>query len=919
MPHPMPPGEVTRRDFVGMLGASAALAGLVGCTREPREEILPYVDTALDALPGTARQYATAMTIDGYATGLLVTTRDGRPLKIEGNPLHPSSHGAAGVMHQASILQLYDPDRARTCRIGPRDVRWEALLAALRPDQLLPRVGARGVGLSFLLEPTSSPLHVAMIDAVRTRYPECSVHYFAALGHEQVVRGCQLAFGRAAIPYHDLSRADVIVSLGADFLAAGPDHLHLAHDWSVRQARDPKPLLFVAEPVPTPTGTVAGDRVAATTAQLLQIALRLLDAAAPAAAAPVPATGLPQPLQSWCDRLAGQLQRNAVIIASPQLPASLHAAVAALNRQLDPDGTRTRYIAPPILDAGGRAHDLTDFANQLAAGQVDTLVVAAANPVYAAPGDVRLGTLMRQIPTRLYLGEYVDETAAVATHFANASHYLEAWGDSRSYDGSVLPAQPMIAPLHDGHSAAELLSAIAGDPASGRELLQRHCPDSIARDALRTGLVRGVVPQRLAVTPNIPGVREALAATVPATGTVLQLIPGHGVHDGRFAGNAWLQELPDPVTKLTWDNAAMVSPAFAAELGVASGDLLSLHLGDQLVELPALATPGMADQVVAIALGYGRRGEGILTRPIGVNVNPLRASASEFETAHVIVTRTGRRMDLAITQAHWSIEGRGDDLVDGHIPSPPATLYPPRRPAPDGFGRDQWAMTIDLARCTGCSACVVACQAENNVPVVGRTGVLQSREMHWLRIDRYIDETPGGARFTNQPMLCQHCEHAPCEYVCPVNATVHSDDGLNEMVYNRCVGTRFCSNNCPYKVRRFNWFDYTSKVSEFTLMQRNPQVTVRDRGVMEKCTFCVQRIRGAQSDAQIAGRDRTGAVQTACQQTCPTQAIQFGSLTDPDSGMTSRFADPRSFSALGALNTAPRVRYFRRHDPESPA
>jgi molybdopterin-containing oxidoreductase family iron-sulfur binding subunit len=461
-----------------------------------------------------------------------------------------------------------------------------------------------------------------------------------------------------------------------------------------------------------------------------------------------------------------------------------------------------------------------------------------------------------------------------------------------------------------------LLGLMVGEPATGRSLLSILHPASVTDEALRRGVVAGSAFPRLApsASAHLPDESGNPPATVAGTVTVA-LAPGRMTYDGRFAGNAWLQELPDPITKLTWDNAALLSPGLASRLGVDRGDIISLRAGAAHIDVPVLVVPGHADDAVSVALGYGRRAASIDAAPIGVDAAALRGPTALFCIPGVTVERTGGRRLLAVTQEHWSIEDRKSAVFgSGTPPRPPLALYHAPAPASDGFGADQWAMAIDLDLCTGCSACVVACQAENNIPVVGRDGVLQSREMHWIRIDRYMEGPPTTPTFRVQPMLCQHCENAPCEYVCPVDATVHSDDGLNEMVYNRCVGTRFCSNNCPYKVRRFNWFDYNAHVSEFGMMAKNPDVTVRARGVMEKCTFCVQRIRRAQREAEVDGRPATGPVITACQQGCPTNAIVFGSLTDATSEVRRAFADARARSALEELGTVPRVRYLARND-----
>jgi molybdopterin-containing oxidoreductase family iron-sulfur binding subunit len=583
------------------------------------------------------------------------------------------------------------------------------------------------------------------------------------------------------------------------------------------------------------------------------------------------------------------------------------------------------FTPPPIMEAGERSHDLSAFAASLQS-DVDTLLALDVNVCYAAPPELDLAHHVQSLPNALYLGAYDDETARVTTWHVPASHYLESWGDARAYDGTVSIVQPLIAPLYQSLTVAELLGTVAGVSAADvHDLLTKSAGSSWA-EVLRRGMVPDSAGPRLTPAAQLSAAaqvqRGILSRRGASMGLEMMFVPGASVYDGRFANNAWLQELPDPITKLTWDNAALIGPGGATRSHLATGDIVRLAVGSRSLEVPALVVPGHADDAVSLAIGYGRDGAEATARRIGSNANLLRTTKAPYSALAVSLTLTGGRRALATTQQHWAIEGRARDVLTGanvigdtsRARSPnrrrPLTLYEPPAPSSTGFGADQWAMTIDLDLCTGCSACVVACQAENNVPTVGRKGVLESREMHWLRIDRYVDDE--AHHVETQPMLCQHCEKAPCEYVCPVNATVHSDDGLNEMVYNRCVGTRFCSNNCPYKVRRFNWFDYNDELAETIRMAKNPAVTVRQRGVMEKCTFCVQRIRRAQADAELAGAAHTGPVITACQQACPTHAIVFGSLTDQESDVVRFAHDPRAFSALDDLGTVPRVRYLRR-------
>jgi len=946
---PGTPGTLPRRDFMAWLGASMALAGVSGCVREPDRTILPYIKTPPDVVPGHATHYATAMELDGYGTGLIVESHDGRPTKIEGNPDHPASLGAAGIHQQAAVLQLYDPNRARTLRVGRKRATWQSVVASLSPARLSRRVGQRGAGLRILLEPTASPLVARMLARVHERYPDARVYFYSPLASSARDQASRAAFGQLVVPQYHLSAAAVVVALDADFLASGPFHLRQAHDLAQRRRSEAHNRLYVAESCPSPTGTLASRRLAATPTELAQISAALMSAIAsdPRFESHLALGGASAPTLSpaarvWVAAVASDVIAQAgrcVVIAGDRQPIEVQVAAHMLNAALGGHDT-TRYTAAPIIAAGSPAHDIAAFASDLQSGSVDTLVILGGNPCYGAPADLALPQRIRAIPNSVFLGAYDDETARASVWHVPAAHFLESWGDTRAYDGTVAITQPLIAPLYGGHTPAELLALIAGTNAAAYDLLRdawRTSPETSGTEAWNDALRRGVVSGS-ALPPVDPALRPGAAAAAFRTlaGAASQqdaidlvILPSAAVHDGQFANNPWLQELPDPITKLTWGNALQISPVLAERLGLANGDVATVEHDGRSLDAPILVVPGHADASVSLPMGYGRGGAESVARGVGVSATMLRTLASPYLARGIVLRPTGRHVELALTQTHWSLEGRASSVLGEQRgpPTPagptgrrrPLTLYEPAAPSATGFGADQWAMAIDLDVCTGCSACVVACQAENNVPVVGRDDVLRSREMHWLRIDRYIEGTPAAPSFAVQPMLCQHCEKAPCEYVCPVNATVHSDDGLNEMIYNRCVGTRFCSNNCPYKVRRFNWFDYNAEIAETERMAKNPEVTVRGRGVMEKCTFCVQRVREAQAAAQLSGAERTGPVITACQQTCPTQAIVFGSLTDPASDVSREFNDPRSFSALAELGTVPRVRYLRRRDSDAAA
>ncbi|HKU61719.1 MAG TPA: 4Fe-4S dicluster domain-containing protein [Gemmatimonadales bacterium] len=933
-------GGLDRREFVRLLGACLALAGLDGCVRRPRQPILPYVGRPLQPLATEARHYATSMTLDGYATGLLVESHAGRPTKIEGNPDHPASLGAAGAFEQASLLGLYDPQRARTVRNGGRRSSWAELRTTLGSPAMSRAVGARGTGLHLLLEPTASPFLLGLVALVRDRYPECRVHWDAPLGADGSHLATAALLGKPVQPVYDLTAARVLLSVDADLLGSVPFGLRYAHDFAAGRrpgAGSGMSRLYVMETAPSVTGGMADHRLALRPSRMapLMRALAARVAEAVGAEPPAQATELPGPIAAWARALGADLAAHrgqcAVAVGERQ-PAEIHGLAHWLNVVLGNEGRTVRYIEPPLAPVA-RDTDLAALAESIRGGQVACLAILEGNPVYTAPPALDFASLLGRVGETVYLGLYRNETARACRRSVPGQHYLEMWGDGRAWDGTLSPVQPLVDPLFGGHGPAELLAALAGATGEPHALLRadwerRRSSGASWDEALQRGAVEGsaapAVPVRLVSDPRTAIAR--LAASAGDEGTIeLSLVRSNTIHDGRFGNNPWLQELPDPVTKLTWANAAWLSPATASRHRVDTGRMVTVSVDGREVTLPAVVVPGHADDVITIALGYGRSPggteEGVEQVAAGVGANGYELASSRGQEQRPVSLRVSSdRVDLPITQEHWRLEGRQIALhatmeelrrrpaVSGEQRRP-LTLYQPEHPP----AQRQWAMVVDLSACTGCSACVVACQAENNIPVVGPDGVRKSREMHWLRLDRYYAGTAEDPVVLSQPMLCQQCEKAPCEYVCPVAATVHSPDGINEMVYNRCVGTRFCSNNCPYKVRRFNWFDYNAEVSETERLAKNPDVTVRARGVMEKCTFCVQRIREAEIAARVEGRlGGPGEVRTACQQSCPTRAITFGSLTEAGSEVTRLWEDPRGYAALEELGTLPRVRYLAR-------
>jgi molybdopterin-containing oxidoreductase family iron-sulfur binding subunit len=938
------PLEASRRSVLQMLGASAAFATLGGCLKQPAEKILPYTKQPPEVTPGIPSHYATASTIDGHATGLLVTSNEGRPTKIDGNPDHPSSRGGVGVLEQATLLSLYDPQRAKVFKYkGEPRALHDFLSGAVANGRALQ--DRKGEGLRFLLEPGSSPLIARLRERILDRYPKARFSAYSAVPLQRIHDGSMLAFGAAYETRLDLSKAKVICSLDADLLSALPGTITAMRQWADKRVPPEGPgnsqnemgRLYAVETNLTVTGMNADHRLRLRPSQLDRFGLALLGRLATSVPSLSRYSGLAsrftldEHAAKFADALAKDLVRagrGALLAVGPRQSALLLAVAHAVNSGLR---SECAAVAKPVLhdmDAGPRSlHALTE---DMRSGAVDTLVITAWNPVYCAPFDLNFGKALSQVKNSVYRSLYEDETSARAGWMIPGLHPLESWCDARAHDGTITFVQPLIQPLYGGLTEAEVLAAFLGEGDRSayvqlRDLWRSRAPapfEATWEKWLADGYVDGT-----ATRPETPQVRhdailaEANKAQSAESGYEINVIPDYRIWDGRFGNNGWLQELPDPVTKTTWENHARISPAFAAKLGVTNGDLVDLGLYGPPARAPVVIEPGHADDCVTVALGYGRSGAGEeLARGLGFDTAPLRHSDAPFVSAGLTVVPVGSSSPIAQTQEHHSMEGRAiaisttlEKLKEtneklAEMRGVPLTYHMPAR-----YPGHRWGMSIDLSRCTGCNSCMVACQSENNVSVVGKDGVVRSREMHWLRIDRYFTGSESDPGVVFQPLMCVQCESAPCEYVCPVNATVHSDEGLNEMVYNRCVGTRYCSNNCPYKVRRFNFFNYTGNFSETEKMVFNPDVTVRARGVMEKCTYCVQRIERARIVTRVQGRDmRDGDIVTACQQACPTEAIVFGDLNDEKSLVSRRNAEERRYDLLHELGTRPRTGYLAR-------
>jgi len=957
----------TRRSFLKAAGFTFAGAVASSCSRGPEVSAIPYVVQPEGLVAGRPVLYASTCGACEARCGLLVTTRDGRPVKLEGNTDHPLSGGATCAAGQASLLGLYDSLRlAYPLRRGQRST-WAEVDRAILAE--LDRIRRAGGAVRILTPTITSPTTAAVIAEFVATFKNARHVSYDPIPASAVLEAHALTHGARLLPHYRFDRADAIVSFDADFLGTWISPVEYTRGYAGRRRvgeRVPavSPYHLQIESRLSLTGSNADRRLRAAPGEIGHLATHLAARLARRAGTPFPADGVvPSPADAELDVAADRLwaARGRALVVSASEDVRVQLLCNLMNQMIGAYGA-TLDLERPSYQRQGRDTDLAVLGAELSRGEVQALVVAGVNPVYDLPDAATLMADLRRVPLVVSTAERVDETAALAQFVCPEPHYLESWGDAEAVSGVVSLVQPVVAPLGDTRSLIESLSLWgSGAQTAALDRIRGHWERAIypragSSDPFATfwdrTLERGVVeiPEAKPSTPARPrpfdasAVRPILRPDAPAAASfALVLYPTIGMLDGRHGHNAWLHELPDPVTKVTWDNYACLSPAAARTLDIHDGDVVRVTAtGTPALELPAFVQPGQHDAVVAIAIGYGRAGTDrfakvgppwIEARPqvglVGVAASPLVAMGEggrQSSGRAVTVVKTGRTHPLASTQIHHTLahapasdEGIIQEVTLAELRSAPAPKHEEAGdlwPADHQYPEHRWGMSIDLDSCTGCSACVIACQAENNIPVVGQDEVRRQREMHWIRIDRYYsgnDEAPGVA---HQPMLCQHCDHAPCETVCPVIATSHTDEGLNEQIYNRCVGTRYCANNCPYKVRRFNWFDYPHE-DRLQNLVFNPNVTVRSRGVMEKCTFCVQRIEETKIEARRTGTPiADGAVKSACQQVCPAEAIVFGDLHDPKSRVAALARSGRAYRVLEDLGTAPAVRYLKvvRHE-----
>ncbi|MGA3185602.1 MAG: TAT-variant-translocated molybdopterin oxidoreductase [Bryobacteraceae bacterium] len=904
----------SRRRFLTLMGASVALAGASACTVQPKEVIVPYVRQPEELVPGNPLFYATAMSVGGFATGLLVESHLGRPTKIEGNPQHPASLGATDAAMQASLLTLYDPDRSQVVTRNGSIDSWGNFLTALTDARDVAGLKA-GAGLRILTGTVTSPTLASQIKEFLTSYPSAKWHQYEPCGRHSARAGAMMAFGKPVNTVYRFDRADVIVSLDADFLCSGmPGGIRYARDYSARRraaAQDASvlpPRLYAAEGTPSITGGMAEHRFRMRSSEVEDFASKLM--------------------QSPVGKDLNAHQGASIIIAGEHQPPRVHAIAHALNQTLGNVGKTILYTDPVESNPVDELASLGELVSDMRSGAVETLLILGGNPVYDAPADFNFLDALKQVRLRAHLGLYDNETAAWCHWHVPEAHYLESWSDSRAYDGTVSLVQPLIAPIYGGKTPHEILNLLNNHAdQSAHDTLRNYWQtqhkgqdfDDFWQISLHDGVVAGTSSGE--ITPGPAKVPDA-GKTIPA-GLEIVFRPDPAIGDGAMSNNAWLQEMPKPQNKMTWDNAVWISPKSAQRYGVATGDVIEIDLRGNKVDGPVWIMPGHADESITIHFGYGRTRAGKVANGVGFNAYAIRTSTSPWLDAGVEITQKSHGYAFATTQHTQTMEERDPFRVAtfSEYHAHPEFARPPEDQVPDDhtmfplweYKQHKWGMSIDLTSCVGCQACTIACQSENNIAVVGKEEVAKGRHMNWIRVDRYYQGSLDDPEMYFQPVPCMHCENALCELVCPVAATVHSGEGLNEMVYNRCVGTRYCSNNCPYKVRRFNFFLYSDWYTPSLYGSRNPDVTVRSRGIMEKCSYCIQRINRAKIDAERQDRPLAdGEIVTACQQVCPAEAIVFGDLNDPNSRVSKLKKQQRDYSLLEELDTRPRTTYLAR-------
>ena len=957
---------VSRRGFLKVMGASLALAGLSGCTKQPDETIYPYVRQPEDLVLGRPVYFATAFPFPTGAIPLLVKSDAYRPIKLDGNPEHPFNRGTSDPITQGTLLDLYDPDRSQRVLYRGEIREWAAFLAAFRA-MASDKKASGGSGFYILSDTVTSPTLAAQWKQAQQSYPNAKWMQWDPLNRDSAYTASKAAFGDYYDAQYRLEGADVIVSLDADFLSgiAHPGFLRLAGDYAGRRrllptAANPNPQinrLYAVESTPTTTGFKAEHRLTLKASEVAGFAAAL------AAAVGAPSNGSSSgwgtgPQQKFLSTLAADLKANGgrcVVIPGEQQPAQVHLAAIAINQVLGNAGKTVVYTPTVNPMPSIQSDDMRTLVSDMQAGKVDWLLILNANPAYTAPVDLHFEDAMDKVNTVVHLGSHLDETAVRAQWHINSAHFLESWSDTRAYDGTLSVVQPMIDPLYSGKSAHEIIQSLLDQPNLTAYQVVRNTwsaahpggdQEFAWRKVLHDGFVSGSAFEAKTVSAKLDQVSLAPAQNQGGGQGGIEVIfrADPNIYDGRYANVGWLQEIPKPITSMSWDNAALMSYNTLGKLGLAEQDVVAIESNGNKVLAPVFAIPGHPDDAATLYLGYGRRNVGRVGAGMGFDAYAIRSSNGLLFAPGAKLTKTGKSYEFAVTKSHYTDhrgalaggDGSGTHSLEGNeafnrgiiryatideFKQNPNFAHEekiPEDPEPDEtmfsnwrYEKNAWAMAIDMNSCVGCNACIAACYAENNIAVVGKHQTQTGRIMQWIRIDTYFEGDLEAPRAHFQPMTCQQCENAPCEQVCPVGATVHSPEGLNLMIYNRCVGVRYCSNNCPYKVRRFNFLLFSDFETESLKLMRNPDVTVRSRGVMEKCTYCTQRIVAAKIAADKENREvRDGEIVTACQQACPTEAIVFGNINDKASRVSRIKAQHRNYGVLADLNVKPRTTYI---------
>ena len=959
---------LSRRNFLSLIAASVALAGLEGC-KKPVQKIIPYVEAEIGTIPGIPKYYASTIPWKNNALGVVIENHDERPVKVEGNEKHPSTLGKSNAFSQASTIEMYDPDRARGVKYNGEKVDWSEYLKFAKDINK-----GDGKGLAVLMQESSSPTIKSIQNDFKTKFPSASWVSYESVNNENLYKGIEKAFSKKLQPIYRLENAQIIVSLGSDFL--GVDDNNIYNTRKVAQNRDivdensTMNRLYVAESSITSTGSSADHRLNIPQHEMESI-LAELSYELKKLGLSVDANKVKSSNNLWIKAAAEDLMSNrgdSIILGGSQLSPEFHQLIALLNNQLN---APVDYY-PLSLSQVSSLADFKSLCDDIKNNKIKNLIILGANPVYDSPADFNFGDLLKNVPNSVHLTNILDETSKLCSWNIAMTHYFECWGDAMSYDGFVSIVQPQIMPLFDSKSAIQVLTPLVySKELSSYDTVKNVWKSDIVKSGnferewekvLHDGLYKNTIIKKEQVRPSSKTSTAQLNNSIKLDDNKFEIVfnASSSVYDGRFANNGWLQEIPKPVTSLTWDNAALISIKVAKKLNIKNGQMIEIKIDNKSIKLPAWITPGQNQKSISLELGYGREFEGRLGSGVGFNVYPLRMSSNPSYSLNASISVLDETYPLASTQDHHGLEedqyaapgfdklsnnevqSRIPELVkqstldyykdnpdwvqkkvEEHKPDKKRSwadhsMYNPE-PEYDYSKGPQWGMSIDLTSCTSCNACSIACQSENNIPVVGKQQVMNGREMHWIRIDNYFAGDPDNPEMSTQSVACVHCELAPCETVCPVAATTHSSDGVNQMTYNRCLGTRYCANNCPYKVRKFNFYNYTRDLPEVVQMAMNPDVSIRFRGVMEKCTYCYQRVSAARISAENENRDiQDGDFQVACQQSCPADAIKFGDINDPNSAVSKAKRRNRDYALLAHLGTAPRTTYLAKIRNQNP-